>query len=162
MSIILPRETIDALRNLVDIALGSVGIDCTIYIPTTASLDAGEGNDIFEQPSDLTFVTYSGNCFVVWNPSKYRLRKLGIYSEDDLPMIIWMPNKATALEGVHAGTEVDVDIVQRSYVRIAPEFIPGNVEDVTEYELVDLRIRGTHDSVLTKAFKGVPRRIRRT
>jgi hypothetical protein len=162
MSLILPRETIDVLRNNIDVILGIVGINCTIYIPTTASLNSNEGNDIFEQPSDLTFVSYSGNCFIVWNPSKYRLRKLGIFTEDELPMIIWLPNKATALEGDQAGSEVDIDIIQRSYIRVNPEFIPDNTTDVTEYELVDLRVRNFHDKVVVKAYKGVPRRVERS
>jgi len=159
MSLIIPRRTIDALRNNVDVALDILGIDCTLYIPTTASLNAHEGNDIFEQPSDLTFLSYSAKCFIVWNPNKYRLRKIGIYTEDDIPMVIWLPNQATALEGSEIGTEVDVDIIQRSYIRVTPEFVPNNTTDVTEFELVDLRIKGTHDSVLVKAYKGVPRRI---
>lgn len=162
MSKIIPRRVIDALRHNVNVALDIAGIDCTIYIPTTTSLNNNEGNDIFEQPSDLTYIPYSGMCFIVWNMNKYRLRKLGIYTEDEIPMVIWLPNKATALEGSEVGTEVDVDIIQRSYIRVNPEFIPNNVMDITEFELVDLKIKGTHDSVLVKAYKGVPRRIERT
>jgi len=161
MSLMIPRETIDALRRNTDIILSSVGIDCTIYIPTTASLNADEGNDIFEHPDNLTYLSYSGKCFIVWNPSKYRLRKFGIYVENDLPMVIWMPNTATALEGSEAGTDVSIDVVQRSYIKVNPEFIPNNTTDVTEYELVDLSVRGFHDAVVVKAFKGVPRRMER-
>jgi len=159
MSLIIPRRTIDALRNNVDVALDIVGMDCTLYVPTTASLNAHEGNGIFEQPSDLTFLSYSAKCFIVWNPSKHRLRKIGVYTEDDVPMVIWLPNQATALEGSETGTEVDVDIVQRSYIRINPEFIPNNTTDVTEFELVDMKIGGMSDASLVKAYKGVPRRI---
>jgi len=161
MSLIIPRQTVDILRKNVDVALNIVGINCTIYIPTTTSLNNNEGMDIFEQPSDLTYVSYSGMCFIVWNMNKYRLRKLGIYTEDEIPMVIWLPNKATALEGSEAGTEVDIDIIQRSYIRVNPEFIPNNTTDVTEFELVDLRIKGMHDKVVIKAFKAVPRRIER-
>lgn len=161
MSLMIPRETIDVLRNNVDVALASVGIDCTIYIPTTASLNTDEGNDIFELPSNLTYLSYSGKCFILFNPGKSRLRKLGIFTEDEPPMVIWMPNKATALEGSEVGNVVDIDIVQRSYIRVNPEFIPNNTTDVTEFELVDLRIRGIHDAVISKAYKGVPRRIER-
>jgi len=161
MSLIIPRRTIDCLRNNIDVLLASVGIDCTIYIPTSSSLNADEGNDIFELPSNLTYLSYSGKCFIVWNPNKYRLRKLGVYTEDDIPMIIWMPNKATALEGSEVGTEVSIDVVQRSYIRVNPEFIPSNTTDVTEYELVDIQIRGFHDASIVRAFKGVPRRVER-
>jgi hypothetical protein len=161
MSLLIPRETIDVLRNNVNVILDSIGIDCTVYVPTSSSLDDNESLDIFEKPSDLTYLSYSAMCFIVWNPSKYRMRKLGIYTEDEIPMIIWLPNKATALEGLEAGTKVDVDIVQRSYIRVNPEFIPNDTTDVTEYELVDLRVKGMHDAVLIRAFKGVPRRIER-
>jgi len=162
MSLILPRRTIDILRSQVDVVLDIIGIDCIIYVPTTTSLEENEGFDIFEKPSDLTYVSYSAKCFIVWNPNKYRLRKLGIYVEEEIPMVVWLPNKATALEGSESGTEVDVDIVQRSYIRINPEFIPNNVTDVIEFELVDLKVKGMHDAVLVKAYKGVPRRVERT
>jgi hypothetical protein len=149
------------MRANVGIALDVAGIDCTIYIPTTSSLNQAEGLDVFETVNDLSFLSYSGQCFIAWNLNKYRLRKLGIYTEDDIPMVIWVPYKATALEGSEAGSLVDIDVVQKSYIKIEQEFIPDNTKDVTEFELVDIRIKGTHDSVIGKSFKGVPRRIER-
>lgn len=160
MSKLIPRETIDVLRKHVNIALDSVGIPCTLYIPTTAALTAVEGFDIFEKPSDLSYLSYTSDCFIVWNPSMYRLKKLGIFVEGELPILVWLPLKATALEGSQAGQEVDVDVVQRSYIRINPEFVPGNVTDPQEFDVVDVVIKGTHDAVVLKGAKCVPRRIK--
>ena len=159
MSKWIPRRVIDTLRKHVNVIMDSVGVEATLYIPTNASLTSAEGLDVFEKPSDLTYVTYTSLVFIEWNPSKYRLRKLGIFTEDELPILVWIPLKATALEGSEAGSVVEVDVVQKSYIRINPEFIPNDVSETQEFEVVDLTIKGTHDAVILKGAKCVPRRI---
>jgi len=159
MSKLIPRETIDVLRQHINIGMDMLGITCTLYIPTTSSLNTAEGLDIYGKNSDLTFLSYSTQCFIEWNPNKYRLRKLGIYVEDELPILVWVPLLVTALEGDDIGTEVEVDTVQKSYISIAPEFIPEDTTAVQEFEVVDVIVKGTHDAVVLKGFKCVPRRI---
>lgn len=160
MSKLVPRATIDVLRGVVDVILNqAIGMDCTIYIPTTSSLTSAEGLDIFEKPSDLAFTPYSSSCFIVWNPSKYRLRKLGIFVENEIPILVWLPNTATALEGSEQGQVVDIDVVQKSYIRIAPEMIPGKYQNVQELEVVDVIVKGMHDAIIYKGYKCVPRRV---
>jgi len=159
MSKILPRETIDVLRDLVDISLDNYGMDCVLYIPTTVSLDNVEKLDIYSEPSDYVFTSYSTKVFIVWNPSKYRLRKLGIFVEGEIPILAWLPNKAIALEGSDAGSSVNIDVVQHSYFEIQSEFIPANFKDVKEFEIVDVIVKGIHDAVVYKGFKIVPRRV---
>jgi hypothetical protein len=139
--------------------MDSAGVEATLYIPTDASLVAAEGLDVFELTSNHTYVSYTVLCFVEWNPSKYRLKKLGIYTEDELPILVWIPLVATALEGDSIGQQVDIDVVQKSYLQINPEFIPDNTSDTQEFEVVDLTIKGTHDAVILKGAKCVPRRI---
>jgi len=160
MSKLIPRETIDVLRQHINIGMDMLGIECTLYIPNDASLENAEGLDMYEVASrDLTFVSYSTQCFIEWNPNKYRLRKLGIYVEDELPILVWVPLLVTALEGTEVGTEVEVDTVHRSYLSIAPEFVPADVTAVQEFEIVDVIVKGTHDAVVLKGMKCVPRRV---
>jgi hypothetical protein len=159
MSKLIPRETIDTLRLHANVLMDSLGIAATLYIPTNASLTAAEGLDVFELTSDHTYLSYTVMCFIEWNPSKYRLKKLGIYTEGELPILVWMPLVATALEGSLIGQEVDIDVVQKSYFKITPEFIPNSTEKAQEFEVVDLIIKGTHDAIILKGAKCVPRRI---
>jgi len=134
MSKLIPRETIDTLRQHVNFLMDSLGVEATLYIPTAASLNTAEGLDVFELHTDHSYLSYSIMCFIEWNPSKYRLRKLGIFTEDELPILVWIPLVATALEGDEAGQEVDIDVVPKSYFKIAPEFIPGSEIKAQEFE----------------------------
>ena len=90
-----PRESIDVLRDYVDIALDAIGIDCTLFIPNAASYNTAEKLDIFATPADLNFDSYSAKVFIHWNPSMYKLKKLGLFTEDSLPILVWFGNKAS-------------------------------------------------------------------
>lgn len=155
----LPRETIDVLRDYVDIALSAIGMDCTLYIPTNSAYDAAEKLDVFAKPSDYTYLSYSAKVFIVWNPSLYKLKKLGLFIEDSLPILVWFGNKATALEGSDIGTQVAIDISLKSYFKITPEFIPENYKGVEEFELVNIASKGMQDAVIRKIYSAVPRRL---
>lgn len=159
MSKILPRQTVDVLRQLVDISLDNYGVEVTLYIPTNISYGIAEKLDVFKEPDDYEYTSYTAMVFINWNPSTYRLKKYGIFVEGEVPILAWMPNKATALEGSEAGTLVDVDICNKSYFEINPEFIPSNYEDVEQFEVVSPIIKGMHDKVIYKGFKIAPRRV---
>jgi hypothetical protein len=157
----IPRGTIDVLRDYVDIILKAVGIDCTLYIPTTSSHKAAERLDVFATPADYSHASYSAKVFVNWNPSTYRLKKLGLFVEDQLPILVWFGNKATAISvpGVAAGTEVAIDTCVKSYFRLTPELIPENFQDVEEFELVNVASKGFQDAIIRKLYSAVPRRV---
>ena len=157
MSLLLPKQTIDVLRGFVDLSLEAYGIDCTLYIPTTTSFNEAEKLDVFATPDDLDYIEYPlTKVFIVWNPNKKKLRKFGIFTEDEIPVLCWFPNKATP-EG--SDGEVDIDVIKGSYFRINTEFIPGNFADYEEYEIVDPLIKGMQDKVVLQVYKVVPRRV---
>lgn len=155
----LPRETIDVLRDYVDIALDAVGMDCTLYIPTNASYTTAEKLDIYATPDDYTWISYSAKVFIEWSPSLYRLKKLGLFTEDVLPILCWFGNKATVLEGSEVGEEVAVDVCLKSYFEIEPEFIPSNYEGIEQFELVNVASKGMQDCLIRKIYSAVPRRV---
>jgi len=155
----LPRETIDVLRDYVDIALDAIGMDCTLYIPTNTTYGEAEKLDVFAKPSDYSYLSYSAKVFIQWNPSLYKLKKLGLFTEDALPILVRFGNKATALEGSNVGTIVSIDVSLKSYFRVEPEFIPGNYEGVEEFELVNVASKGMQDAVIRKVYSAVPRRV---
>lgn len=155
----LPRETVDVLRSYVDIALDAVGMDCTLYIPTNASYSEAEKLDIYAVPGDYEHLSYSAKIFIEWSPSLYRLKKLGLFTEDSLPILCWFGNKATALEGSETGTEVAIDVILRSYFEIEPEFIPSNYLGIEQFELVNVASKGMQDCLIRKIYSVVPRRV---
>lgn len=155
MSKMIPRETIDALRHQVDISLDNFGIDCTLYIPDPDSYNAAEKLDVFATPNDYSYTEYSAKVFIEWNPSTYRLKKLGVFVEDSIPILAWFGNKAVN----QADEKVDVDVILHSYFEISPEFIPENQQVTQQFEIVNNIVKGLHDAVIRKGYVIVPRRV---
>ena len=153
MSNMIPRETIDALRIQNNVVIDNYGIECALYIPSNDT--TVEKLDIYAKPSDRTYTQYTAKVFIEWNPSAYRLKKLGVFTEDLLPMLVWFSNKATNSED----DEVDVDIIIGSYFTITPEFIPNNEEGLEGFEIVNNVVKGMHDAIILKGFSAVPRRV---
>lgn len=154
MSRAIPRESIDALRQQVDVALENYGIACTLYVPSTSSLNDAETLDVYTVPTDLDYTAYQANVFIEWSPNTHRVRKLGVFTEDESPMLAWFGRKASL-----NGTEVDVDIVPRSYFRVDLEFVPGNQKQNGEFEIVDQIPGKLHDAVIRKGFLITHRRV---
>jgi len=155
----LPRRSIDVLRDYVDVALSAIGMDCTLYIPTDASYNTAEKLDVFAEPSDYSYDSYSAKVFVHWNPSLYKLKKLGLFTEDSLPILVRFGNKATALTGPNAGSEVSIDVCLRSYFEIEPEFIPENYKGIEQFEIVNVASQGMQDALIRRLYSAVPRRV---
>ena len=156
---LLPRETVDVLRDYVDISLSAVGMDCTLYIPTEASYSEAEKLDVYAVPGDYEHLSYSAKVFIEWNPSLYRLKKLGLFTENSLPILCWFGNKAVALEGSEAGEEVAIDVCLKSYFEMEPEFIPGSYVGIEQFELVNVASKGMQDCLIRKIYSAVPRRV---
>lgn len=158
MSKMIPRRSIDTFRNFVDVTLDNYGIDCDLYIPT--NLGDVEPLDIYSTPEDLEFEHYSCQVHIEWKPSAYRLKKLGVFVEDELPLIVYLPNQCLSDDTDSDGQiEVDVDILKHSYIKVPVEFIPDNDQKYNEFELVAPIVRHFHDAVLVKMYKAVPRRV---
>ena len=157
----IPRGSIDVLRSYVDVIMKAVGIDCTLYIPTTTTLNTAEKLDVFATPADYSYDSYTTKTFINWSPNTRLLKKLGLFVEDQLPILARFGNKAMAISvpGVTPGTVVAMHTVLHGYIRIAPEFIPENFEDVEEFEVVDVSSQGFQDAVIRKVYSLVPRRV---
>ena len=160
MSKMIPRRLIDVFRHQVDVSLGNYGIDCKLYIPTNISYNEAEKLDVFAVKDDYEFIKYSAKVFIEWSPNTYRLKKLGLFTEDSIPILVWFGNKAIAMEGSEAGEEVDIDIVLHSYFIVEPEYIPNNLKGTESFELVNPVVKNIHDAVLIQGFLVVPRRIK--
>ena len=156
----LPRELVDALRVQVNVSMANYGQDCTLYIPTVVSYTEAEKSDIFAKPSDIQYISYQASVFIEWQPTAYRLKKLGLYVEDNLPIIAWFGNRAIALEGSDAGSEVDISIVKQSYFKIGIESVPADIAKVSEFEIVNPSLKGMQDMEIMMCFSIAPRRVK--
>lgn len=163
MSQMIPQATADVLRLFNDISVDIYGIECTVYIPT--NLDTTDRNsiysDVYERPQDRVFDEYPSKVFIEMSPSIHRLRKLGIYSQDEAPMIAYFSNILTTAPNSDNpdGISDYVPIIVHSWFSIPVQFIPDGM-DTNEFEIVDVLIRGVHDKVVLKAYKIAPRRVR--
>ncbi len=155
MSKLIPLNTYSYLRKLVNVALPIVGIDCDLYIPDAASFTTQEGIDIYATQADYTFTHYECQVFIDWSPNVYRLRKRGLFVENDLPILCYLPTKATN----DSGDEIDIEIFKDSYISIDPEF---NTSDryvgTEEFILADNVTSHFSDAIIFRVFKLVPRR----
>ena len=134
--------------------------DC-IYIPqnidTTedSNLEPIENLDVYVKPSDFQYLHYTAKVWIEWNPNIYRLKKFGIYSEDETPILARFGRKAVNDDG----REVDVDICRNSYIKVALQYIPGNYVDVDSFEIVNLGMGNMHDASIIQVYRLAPRRV---
>lgn len=150
----IPQRTVDVLRQHLDIVLGAIGIPCTLHVPTEESYTSAEKKDVFSTPSDYEYTQYSANVWVEWNPSTYRLKKLGLFTEETLPILVWFGHTATN----QSGQLVNVDIVPHSYFVLGAQYVPGNFTEDEEFEIVNIGVRSMHDAMVLKSFSAAPRR----
>ena len=144
MSKMIPQETINVLRNNNDISVDIFGIGCTLNIPTNKT--AVEGKDAFVTEDDYAFKTYEDHMVIIeWSPDSKRLRKLGVFTEDDIPLICWFKN--------------DPEVIVGAYFTIETQYIPDSM-DTDTFEVVDVMIRGMHDKVALRGYVAAPRRVR--
>lgn len=152
MSKMVPRRSIDALRHQVDVSIDLWGIECELYLLTNA--EDIESLDIYAGPTDMEYEKYDTMVFIQWTPSTYRLKKLGVFVENELAILVRLPSQCTDKNG----ELVDVDILKGSFIRVPLEYVPSNLQKSSEFELVDQLITKMHDAAIVKAWKAVPRR----
>ena len=97
MSKMIPRETIDVLRNYHNVSVNNYGISCDLYIPSNAP--AVDELGIYATVADVTYVHYTALVYVEWSPNANRLRAKGLYTEGELPIIARFSGKATSDTG---------------------------------------------------------------
>ena len=142
---ILPDRTLDGLKKFSDLAIKMYGIACDLYIPS--NLTAMEGEDMYGEPSQLTYVTYNEQpIWIEWSAKDIvRLRKLGLFTEQDAPITAYLSNTPTIVIG--------------SYIKVSVKYIPGTYS-TDEFEIVDALAVGTYNSEVIRRFKLAPRRVK--
>lgn len=153
VSNILPQSVVDAIRTQNDVAVDIVGIDCTLHIPNNK--DTVDNNTIYTIPADFTYTVYRTKVFILWGPNKHQLRKLGIMTEEDVPILAAFSNR---IEDA-AGFAADIQIPRNSWFSISIQFVPREM-DTEEFEVVDLVVPSMHDASTVHFYKIAPRRAK--
>lgn len=154
----IPRRTVDVLRANHNTSIDIYGIDCSLYIPT--NLNTIENMDLYHNPDDYAFDAYSCLVWIEFSPDSKRLRKLGIFAEDETPMICRFPTEATIVsEDTDNGDTEDIDVPIGAYFKVSMEYVPSSVSDTDEFEVVDIRLGNAHDAILSKIYVIAPRRV---
>lgn len=154
MSRMIPQRTVNTLRQYTNLAVDLYGIDCFLYVNSNPNTVANL--DEYATPADMTFRRYSTKVWIDWSPNKHQLRKMGIFVEDQTPMICYFSNK---IADENSNT-ADIDIIIGSYFKIDMQYIPLKQIDSDEFELIDVIIPSAHDAVITKYFEFAPRRVK--
>jgi len=143
MSNQIPRGTVDTLRQFNDIAIEQYGIDVTLYIPN--NLNQVESQDMYLCNQQITYTEHL--CQKVWiewfAKDIVKLRKLGLYAEDEAPIFAWFKSCPEVILG--------------SYFVIDERFVPDNY-DTNRFEVVDVVLKNTYSGEIYKTFKMAPRR----
>lgn len=153
MSKMIPYALVNVLRKQIDVSMENYGIDCILYVPS--NVDTIETYDVYQTPSDFTYSHYTAKVWIDWNPNVHRLRKLGVFSENETPMIARFGSYAYDTDG----EKVDVVVIPNSYIRVPIQHVPKQI-DTDEFELVDIQLEGMHDAVDVRMWKLVPRRVK--
>ena len=141
---LLPLETVDTLRSIVSTMIQIYGIPCTLFIPQPGPLKQQETLDIYQEKPDYKDLPgIETKVWIEWKPDTKRLRKLGIFVEDNLPILAWF-------EGIH-------EITRNSWFRI-PINIAQNKNTQDELEIIDNVVKNMYSSIIVSAWIVAPRR----
>ena len=144
MSRILPQSSIDAFRVATNVVLDSYGISCTLYIPNNET--SLEPLDAYKVAEDRTYTCYTNvMVYINFKPDQYRLRKLGLYTEGELPITAYFQNN-------------NWDVIVGSYIKVPLQYVPNDTWNTDEFEVVNLITGPMHDSMIRSEFKLAPKR----
>jgi len=159
MSDMIPQATLNVLRHAVNVSIQLYGIDCTLYVPT--NLDDIDLNTIYNVNKGVEYNSFETRVFIEWSPDTKRLRKLGLYMEDSIPIICWLKNDQGQTCNNDQETPFTMpDTLIHSYIQVPIQYIPNCTWDTDEFEIVDIIIKNMHDAEILNCFKLAPRRRR--
>jgi hypothetical protein len=153
MSKMIPDSLVNTLRSFVNNSVDIYGQDVTLYIPT--NWETVDQDDVYSEPGDYTFDSYSTTAFIHWNMNKHKLIKLGLYVEEDIPIVAYFSDKIKD----DSGFKHYKSIPQNSYIQVPIQFVPNNFK-TDSFEVVDIVIDKMQDKSVRKFYKLVPKRTR--
>ena len=143
---LLPLETIDTFRNTIDTVIDVYGFPCDLYIPKVETIDQQEALDIYSEKPDLKDHSNNPiktNVFIEWKPDQKRLRKMGVFVEDSLPIVAWFKGITELTR--QSWFKIDINKARDDY-------------GTDEFELVDQIVKNMYNAVVVQCWVIAPRR----
>lgn len=144
---LLPLQTIKTIRKLNDMTVDHFGFDCDLYMPKPQVIKQREGLDVYQETPELDKEKYQApiktKVFVEWKPDVKRLRNLGIFTEENLPILAWFKN----IEGLQ----------RDCFIKVSLNDMEG-VWSTDEFTLVDRVVKHMYDAAAVEGWLLAPRR----
>ena len=143
MSTLLPKATIETLKQFNDLGVKLYGIDCTLYIPN--NLTTLEPTDMYISPDTILYTEHPHQkIWLEWyDKALVKLRRANAYAEDSPP--------------ITARFLSYINVLVNSYIVLPTEY-EGNQYKTLEFEIVDVVLEHTYDAEVYRKFKLAPRR----
>lgn len=145
MSMLIPSSVLSVVRTFNDIGVDLYGITCTLYVPTNLTLL--EPKDAYRAPVDHAYRRYDQvPVWIEWFlKDPHRLRKLGLFLEDDE-----VPPTIARFKNIP-------EVIMHSFIKVESKYIPDQY-DTDEFEIIDVIMKNFYDQEVFRAFKIAPRR----
>jgi len=147
---LLPIDVVNTIRQHMDTVVDIYGFPCELYIPKQGHIEQREQLDVYNERPDLGDAGFEEviltKVFIEWAPDIKKLRRLGIFTEGDLPIVGWFKY-----------SEADYNLQRNSYIKININYIPDQWK-TDEFELIDCLIRNMYNAVAIQAWRLAPRR----
>ena len=143
MSTLLPKSTLQVMRQFNDLGVSLYGIDCTLYIPN--NLTFLEPVDMYANPDMITYTEYRNQkvWFQWYDKALVRLRKANAMVDDGPP--------------ITARFMCTPEVIVNSYISLPTEY-EGNIHQTLEFECVNVILDNTYDISVYQKFFMQPRR----
>ena len=143
---LLPQEVIEVYRDTIDRVIEIYGFDVELYIPKVETVQQQEGLDVYMEKPDVkdhTEEPIKTQVFIEWKPEMKRLRRLGIFTEEELPIIAWFKSIA--------------ELTRNSYIKVPINYQKGEW-GTDEFELIDCVVKNTYNAIVVQCWSLAPRR----
>lgn len=139
----IPLALAQAFKINYNTAISNYGIDVTLYLLVNA--DSIQFLDAYQSTEDRKYIIFPTKCRLDFsNKNFYRMRKLGLYNEHDLPILAYFTNT--------------IDIPVHSYFTVALSYMKDNELETDRFEIVDDSITGISDIEISRCYKVAPLR----
>ena len=146
MSILLPKATLDVMKQFNDLGVNLYGINCTLYIPN--NLTTLESTDMYASPDAIAYTEYRNQkVWFEWHKSKTiaKLRRNNAFVENEPAIVARFTN--------------DPEVIVNSYVVLPVEY-SNNQYNTLEFECVNVILDNLYDTEIYRTFKMQPRRAK--
>ena len=122
----IPLALVQSIQTANDVSLTAYGIDVELHLLTNAN-----AIDFLDSYLDILrdgqFTIINTKTWIEWSPNVYKLKKLGLFNESDLPILAYFKS--------------NLDIPMHSYIKIPITYAPQDRQQTDSFEIVN-RVMG--------------------